>query len=302
VLAGAARWHSRTAVANFVSTEYTELLQAAMSVGTATELLAKTCLARIAPPLLVERGDRDSVLLLQDLPDGTRGPLAFRSVAAGEALKLVKHLVPKLPLTPSDVKPLEARNAAAHMGLVDGTHLRSAVVQYCRLAAVMLDALELDAEPFWGTDLATTAAALVEQARTETAQIVQAKLAAARVRVATRTAGLDGMARAAVLAALSGVQLSSVDHDVPATCPACEQSGWLLCVVERSPVEFDSDGPIVHLSAVPVEFECPVCDLRLEAEELEEIPSFPEFIQLDPDTSPYEADGLEPDEDWVRGR
>lgn len=301
-LARAARWHSRLAVAEFVSEDYFDLMRAAISVGTAAELLAKTYLARNAPALLADRGDRDSLLMLQDLPAGTHGPLGFRSVTALEALKLVKHLVPNLPLTPSDVNPLEARNAAAHMGFVDVHHLRDAVVQYCRLAAVMLDALELATEPFWGPDLAATAASLVEEAKTEAARMVAAKLAAARVRVAARVAGLDGQARAAVLAALSGVQLTSADHDEPSTCPACEQRGRLLCIVERGPVEFEVDGAIVQRSAIPVEFECAVCELHLEGDELDEVASFPEYFQLDPDTDPPEAEGWEPDEDWMRGR
>src|SRR5215469_7952822 len=61
LLAESARWHARRAIDLFISDQVNELLDAAVSAGSAVELLAKSYLASIDPALLADKGDRDTV-------------------------------------------------------------------------------------------------------------------------------------------------------------------------------------------------------------------------------------------------
>ena len=304
LLALSARWHSRVAVQQFVSTDRDELLQAAISVGTASELILKALVSSTSPALLADRGDRDSLLLLANASLESTNALAFRSIAAAEVHRLAKHLHRALPIDLNDLAPLAARNAAAHLAIVDSGQLRRAVVQHCRIVQATLPLLELDDGPYWGASMRATVINLLDEAKSEVARVVAAKLAAATTALNTRVRALPEEARAAYLAALSGRMLSSTDHEEPQTCPACEQNGWLLCGVERGPVEYDSENGMAWASrtAYPFAFECPVCGLELENEELPEIPDFPDHVELDPDEDPIEARDWEPDEDLWRGR
>ena len=81
--------------------------------------------------------------------------------------------------------------------------------------------------------------------------------------------------------------------------------GWLICGVEEGPIEVDVDEDGLPdqawqaRSAYPYMFECPVCGLSLEDDELRQL-DFPQEIELEPIENPYED--WEPDEDEFRGR
>jgi hypothetical protein len=53
----------------------------------------------------------------------------------------------------------------------------------------------------------------------------------------------------------------------------------------------------VKRTAWPAIFNCNVCDLDLEEDELREVPDFPYSFDLDLDDEDWE-----PDEDYIRGR
>lgn len=307
LLAFSARYHAREAVRLFVSDELESLLQAAASTGSAVELLSKAYIASVDPILLAERGDRDSLLLLTGRSSYS-DILAtdIRSLGASDALKLAKYLKKDLPWNAQEQLALKARNAALHMALVDRRELHNATVSMAKIVDSLLAVLELNRNDFWGEAAIGVVTELFDEAKTETSRVVAGKRAVATRYLASLVSGLDASARAVVLASLSGRHISSTDHEEPQECPVCHQQGWLLCGVDRGPVEYDydEDGPPsawVERTAYPFGFECAVCRLELEGDELQEL-DFPAEIELEPDTEPFETYDYEPDEDMYRGR
>jgi hypothetical protein len=70
-----------------------EQLQAAVSTGTAAELLAKAYLCSISAPLIADKGDKDTVLLLSGRRDMANAePLTMKTLSAFDLLRLTKQL------------------------------------------------------------------------------------------------------------------------------------------------------------------------------------------------------------------
>lgn len=306
LLALSGRWHSAKAIAGFVSEELGELLQAAVSVGSAVEMMAKTLIAVKSAALLADRGDRDSVLMLTgNSAQVTVDALRLRSIGAVEALKLAKHFHAELPVDLPDPLVLRVRNAAIHMALVDQARLRVAVARMTRYVEASLPLLDLSRSAFWSRPALSVVDALLDEAKSEVARSARAKIAAAQGRFATLTRALPTDQVAAVLTALSSRLMLSSDHNEPHGCPVCKQSGWLLCGVEVGPTEYTYDDDFVvtgafrSRTAYPVAFECPVCQLGLEGDELLEF-DFPNDIEIEPEDADEEL--FEPDEDLYRGR
>lgn len=288
LLAMSARHHARQAVTLFTSEDQTEVIQSAISTGCAVELLAKAYLASIEPGLLADRSERDAVLLLANKGHlASSGHIDIKSISASEALKLVKHFHPSFPYNPqADSLVLKVRNAAAHMALVSHKELFVAVVLMCRIIEGIIPVLQLDRESFWGEHALSTVKELLDRDSDERRQIVTAKMVAARHRVSSLLANLDEAGRVVVLNALSGRKGSLSDYEEPQSCPVCTQQGWLLCAVELGTHEavVSKGGSVCSTAeavAYPVYFECPVCELQLEEDELLEVEEFPKEIKLE---------------------
>ncbi|MFF0174776.1 hypothetical protein [Micromonospora profundi] len=307
MLALSARHHARQAIELFANDDQDGLTQAAVSAGCAVELLAKAFIASVEHALLAERGDRDTILILTGNANLTTARIAeMKTVGALEALKLAKYLHPPLPFNvQSDQVVLRARNSAAHMGIVLPDELRAAVAVMCRLVDGLLAALSLKRNEYWGSHALKVVDEILDIAKSEVRRIVAAKVSAAERRFAGLVSGLDAAGRAVVLAALSRRSPYTIaDHNEPQECPACEQQGWLICHVDEGQpeVEYDDDGnqySFAPRTAYPSAFECPVCELELEEEELAEF-DYPMEIELEPNRDPYL--NYEPDEDWFRDR
>jgi hypothetical protein len=288
VLARSGRWHARLALELFASPDLDEMLQAAISTGTAVELVAKAYLASVTPSLLAFRGHRDSLLLLGGRSVHVEDTAtSMRSIQAGEALQLVKHLHPELPGDLNDPPPLRVRNAAAHMALVDAEELRQAIVQMARLIGALLPLLELDPDPFWGRRAAAVVKSLLDEAQSEISRLVQVKRATAEARIDRLTAAVGGPNQIEpFLELLEAVTPPNSEHVEEQWCPICEHRGWLGCYVKTGPIEVDYDreghpeGAWVPRFAYPSTFTCPVCQFEIEEEELEEF-DFPREIELE---------------------
>lgn len=125
-------------------------------------------------------------------------------------------------------------------------------------------------------------------------------MAQAKVAYQRRVAGLVSQQRIQLVAALSLTNLNPSEHDEPADCPACEGRGWLH---GRTDVDwhanFDDDGrPEAMVIFYPDAYDCALCDLHLQGDELE-LADFDGAIDL-PEADPYT--GYEPDEDLWRDR
>lgn len=289
MLAESAQWHAQRAIQLFVSEDLNELLDAAVSAGTAVELLAKTYLATIEPVLLADKGDRDTVLIM-----GGRGelasvdPLLMKTISALDALRLAKYFHRELPWFQQDTVSLRVRNAAIHMALVQGDELRWAVIQMSRLVESLIIPLDLDRESFWGSNAMSVVNYLIDEDKTERARTVAAKKAAAERYLIELLQGLSDENRRVMLAVLSGRSPNIfIDHNEPQQCPVCEQQGWLICGVESGPIQrqAEEDGGFsvwAERIAYPVIFKCPVCQLHVEEDELLEF-KFPRSIGIDPE-------------------
>jgi hypothetical protein len=310
VLGRNARWHARRAVTGFVSDDADEQLQAASSAGSAIELLAKAYVVSVNPALLAEKGDRDTILHLCGRGvHAKNGIMAMRTIGAVETLKLVKHLHPSFPFFENDLPALSARNAALHMALTSSREmLQPAVIQMAKLTDSLLGLLELDREKYWGPHAVGVVDSLLDEAGKRLHQVVAAKVAAARKRMAEMTEGMAEEAAGALRTALAaGVHLSQFnedggwDHLENDECPACHyQQSELLCALGSEEVdwEHDGDGGTFEVDyGYPYLFFCPVCRLELNGDELAEAGISSQKIQLE---SEFEQD-YEPDEDMLRG-
>jgi hypothetical protein len=275
------------------------------------ELLAKAYLATIENALLTERGDRDSLLLMTGHQALTRTlPSGVRTLGAADALAHCRQIKPTLLFEADPTKHvcLRVRNSAAHMALVDRRELTAGVVQMVRYISALLDVLELEPEKFWGEGGFDAVSSLLDKAKSEMQQRVAIKLTVAKRNLALLIATLPEEQVEVVLKAIaSRGPLTHIDHHEIVDCPVCNRQAYLICIVERGPLEFEPDGehnwggPYVNRTAYPQLFECMVCRLELEADELEEFDFLTE-IELEPDTDPREIRDWEPDEDYLRDR
>ncbi|QKW14260.1 hypothetical protein [Verrucosispora sp. NA02020] len=307
VLALSARNHARQAIELFANEDQEGLSQAAISAGCAVELLAKAYIASVEHGLLAEKGDRDTVLILSGNANLASARIAeMKTIGALESLKMAKYLHPALPfIVQSDQVVLRVRNAAVHMAMVLPDELRASVAVMCRLVDGLLAALSLDRDDYWGDHAVGVVDEILDMAKSEVRRIVAAKIAAAERRFSILISGLDSAGKTVVLAALSGrTPYTIADHNEPQECPACKQQGWLVCHVDEGQpeVEYDDNGTrheFAPRAAYPSTFECPVCDLDLQEEELAEF-DYPMEIELEANSDPYSD--YEPGEDWFRGR
>jgi hypothetical protein len=181
-LASSAQWHARTALHQFADDlDVDRQLQAAISTGTAVELMLKAYLVGVAPALVADRSSKDSVLMVSGGGALAAGQARdFRSVPASDALATVRSIVKGFPKTPQNLEAFAVRNAACHMALVDAEQLRLAAIEMVKVIDALLAPMQLNRERFWGMGALPVANALVTEANTELQHRFEAKLAAAK--------------------------------------------------------------------------------------------------------------------------
>ena len=113
----------------------------------------------------------------------------MNTIGAVGALRLVARLHPQFPPFEEQPRVLRARNAALHMALVDTSDLRSAVVQMAKMVENLLAALDVDRDDFWGERATQVVDPMLDEVAKELERVVQAKIAVARARLETLTAG-----------------------------------------------------------------------------------------------------------------
>jgi hypothetical protein len=221
---------------------------------------------------------------------------SMKSILGQDALFLAKRLHKDIPTVVERAPVFVVRNAAAHMALVDADELHQAVKQMVRIIDFLLERLDLRKESFWGQNGASVADALLDETKTELAQAIQAKTAAAQQRFDELVGDLGPRERKALLHVLSGRRTDRSDHDEEHQCPVCAQMGWLQCYVSDE-AEYDEDGPTrAYKLGTPYIFTCPVCELLLADDELLAFP-FPREFEIE-----NGSDEWEPDEDYYRDR
>jgi hypothetical protein len=267
------RRHARRALLLYTSQDEFDQLDAAYSVGSSVELLAKSLLAFVDPALLIPR-DADATTILKysgTKISGVEYPDAFaiRSLEASRALDRLKQIKLLPPLwVIGDHSVLSVRNAAAHMGVVHQDMLRSAIRPMVRFAEHVRLHHRATALSWWGKELSKVAPEMVEADALEWQQVVRAKIAAARVRVAELQASLPATAANGILSSMEGYWRTHIDHNEKMKCPACGFNGWAAGEADRGAGEtdYDESGPTYWSTLHVLHFECNVCGLELTDE------------------------------------
>ena len=137
LLETSAKWHARRAVELYTSDDEDEKLSAAVSVGTAVELFAKSYLASIEPTLIAPDATRDTLLHLTGKGGLARTPLtAINPKSAMQAMEVAKTFLPTLRFqakSPDDQLVFRVRNAALHASFVSSEELKEAIVVMLRV-------------------------------------------------------------------------------------------------------------------------------------------------------------------------
>jgi hypothetical protein len=294
-----------------VSDDLPDLWQAAIGCGTAVELMAKVLCCNTAPSLLsADRTDHKTLLILNG--HGNKHNLKpisdLKTITAKGALTTAHFIDNRCPVEAQVSTALEVRNAAIHLGLVDGNELTTGVMQMIKYIDIALGVLDLDPVDFYGDERYEVVAEMLNEARTELARVVAAKIGAAIQRLAAHTAGIPAEQQEGFIKALAMRPVTIVaDHVERDLCPACGQYGSLVCQVERGLLEYEVDEngggqPFVPLTAWATLFRCPVCELQLAGDEIEQA-DIERSIELEPDWDPEEAYYYEPDPDsWHDSR
>ncbi|MEV8181430.1 hypothetical protein [Specibacter sp. NPDC078692] len=267
------RHHAKKALLLYTSQDEFDQLDAAYSLGSAVELLAKSLLASVDTALLMPR-DPDALTILKysgTKISGVAPPdaLSVRSLEAGRAIDLLREIKLFPPLwAKTDRSLFNVRNAAAHMGIVHQEALRSAIRPMVRFAEHTRTHHNETPENWWGKELAGVASTIAESEVNSWIQVVQAKIAASHVRLSKLRAGLPASSADAILTSMEGYWRSSIAHIERVKCPACGFRGWATGDVDRAvDIEYELDGPPTVWSVLTILiFECNVCGLELSDE------------------------------------
>lgn len=289
--------HAQRALRLYTSEDEFEQLDAAISIGSAVELLAKSLLASVDSVLLIPLNPDTPALLKWSGTKraGVENPDAFqvKSLEATKAIDRLRHLKLLPSWGPSDHLVFSIRNAAAHMGVVQQNLLRSAIRPMVRFAEHTRTHYDQSPAAWWGDELATIAPGMVEADALAWGQIVQAKLTAARLRVSELKADLPSATADAILSSMVGSWRTSMEYNETTECPGCGFLGWATGEVDSGAGEtqYDEDGlPTFYSTLHVLHFGCNVCGLKLTDEaELDvagvetEINFQDDYFSLEPD-------------------
>lgn len=299
VLLSSSSWHALTALRQFVANDRNEQLQAAISVGVASELLLKAAVAREAPPLLADRNNWQSTLMTLGHPTvDNANAVDFKTIGNADLFNVYKALYKRTRIpSPAHFKPFVARNAAAHLAIVDTQDLHDAVSVHCRLSLEVLSYLSIDPEDYWGPGSLSDAARLAREDQNRVQALAAVKISQARERIKRDLKQFSESDQKAFLKSFSTEHLAaggsfsfadirSSAYEVAFECPACAASGALIYEGRRGALKFDEDESgdgYLEVTGYPIYFECRACRLQLEGDELNAAPSMTDTLVLDRD-------------------
>ena len=244
-----------------------EFRRVALEAGTALEHLAKACLSRRSPALLVElrrgEGNFGSLLRLLEIPGGARLP-EVRTVSLRDALDRVQRFV-KSDVPAKDLAALvDMRDGTVHAALSDEVE-ELLLVAFVRHADALVADLGEHRDNFWAT-YRPLVDALLKDASDKVAHHVEVMIEAARASFNRRY----GDEPHEVLEVVRRVaELQTVEYnELESACPACESEGVKIGYYH---IEWDDEdeGQVPRLGGrvwfVPEAFVCRVCGLRLDS-------------------------------------
>lgn len=184
------------------------------------------------------------------------------------------------------------------MGMVDEDKRVDVLANMVSMVDRLLKINNDDREEFWGKDYLSIIDAIATEKIEEISHSVTLKILEAGKRFHDVRDLLGSNTATVLLEAISkSGPHSTIEYEEQRKCPACGLNGWLLCAIERGETKIEYDqGPIHHdcwhvveRMAVPLAFECPVCNLDLEGDELHVAGLGDEFEIDDDEATDYEV-------------
>ncbi|WP_146080094.1 hypothetical protein [Clavibacter michiganensis] len=290
-----------------------------ISAGAAAEYLLSCLLVHTDPALLADAADVKSLCALsRHNHSGTLNGRTLRTATWGRQATIAQELYKSLKIRDDLLFLNTGRNAAVHSAIGPKEELDETVT---RMVVVIDSLLQEFSHPkvknYWQSEFHSVVDTLRDQRSTEVRRRLSGKVAAAKANYERQweTLAGDAAAREAYFTALeaSGERWLVGDSvDRRKNCPACARSGILSYLelpedeVQSEVTYDDAHAPedihyYVNVTGMPVFYQCPVCGLDLEGEELKAYPHLSEEIDLDPEDRSEPGWG-EPDEDYLRGR
>lgn len=271
--------HAQRAVASIGVTDPLELIDQAISIGASVELLAKALLGRIDPHLVRSNksGTSDTTLALIGNPKFEHGLPRMNTIGGKDAVLLLAQLTTEV-IRPTDVldQIFATRDAAVHLGVVDPASSDKALGQLVRLAKSML---KDEWDNYWQDQVEAANQRLtraVEEVATRYDQAIATARRTFQQLWGCPVTGPESDRLASVRALLEErpprLDANEVNRHQP--CPACHSQGWVVLEIERGKVEIDDgDAPhslawFVRLVGTPLYFQCAICDLYLDDDDL----------------------------------
>lgn len=246
----------------------------------AVELTTKAYLWKVAPTLLVPLDSRHEHSLIALATGAKIDDPKLRTVGLSESMRRalsVADTEPKVGKTQRE-RLVASRNGSVHLGGVPGDISRHVLTDSIRLITWLLGLLGAPESEYFGSHQ-KDCQALLEQGRSETAQMVLARLAKHRKQFEALLSRLHDSVAEQTLTAMEATALNerrpgdeSAAEIVTArsVCPACARMGAIHGPFEleaEGEAEYEDGGYTYHAIVVtilfPEWFTCNVCGLRL---------------------------------------
>ncbi|MFF3208423.1 hypothetical protein [Streptomyces sp. NPDC002962] len=241
--------------------EYDEF---ALHGGVAVERLAKAVLVKRNPLYLLEMRNGNADMLLYLGGDLEMEAERVRTVGANEALKRLR----RMGVLPSDLQLdllIELRNGTAHTTV--GDEAKTLLPTLAETIAILLKAVSMSAEQFWGRWISAVNVA-VDKQRDALQRDVEIRIKQARHLFDDRFKGLPDGAKERALAepfdgptavAVTGSDESLIALISTLACPACGGEAH----IRVTPIRSTATGAEVTVDLL----DCPLCGLKLTGPE-----------------------------------
>ena len=292
---------ARYAISNYSSEDRDDTVVSAVRCGMAAEFLLLSTLAGHNPALLSGSGgspalfSKSRLLLAGTMRAPDLTPANLKTIDVREAYRLVELIHPQLVFHERSFEELlGTRNAAAHLALVERDPLDRAIVTMVTMVEQLLNVAGRNRVHYWTSPLLPLVTTMLDAANTALRRRVQSKLTQAKAAFEAFTARVPPESKESLLVILEGhpARSSGDGFEERRECPVCARLGWLLVFVskeeESNPtVHRDSDDTepyvLVNQVGLPYLFDCPVCGLELEDDELTQFPELSTEVEMDPE-------------------
>lgn len=275
---------ARRAVIKYTDDDPFERVLAAVNMGVAAETLLMACVATIEVSFLANDPASKVALSRSGNPSGKLDPTRLRTIEWDEARRILLEKDPSLGGLQALLKGvMGTRNAAAHAALTDSEDLGTSVVSLVSIVSLLHPHLEFEEVDFWGPQIAPMVTELKDKLtskirQSKLAKIINAQKAFELIKERFPGKHLDAYVQTAFDRPLptfangwDGDHERSEEHD----CPACGYTGNVFFlgfddgeVTQGYDDQSDSEYVEVYVQFTAYGFECPVCNLSLGRDEL----------------------------------